>query len=75
VKILIIQGRIKEGLDHKENHSLPGMYIYFMVIIFIVLNLDIRLQIAGLMKEIRRQEMIIWPHKILNATNATTTDT
>jgi hypothetical protein len=46
-----------------------------MVIVFIVLTLDIRLQIAGLMKEIIRQEMLMWPHKILNVTNATTMDT
>jgi hypothetical protein len=35
-----------KGLHHKEDHSLPVMQIYFMVIVFIVLILDIRLQIA-----------------------------
>ena len=43
-----------------------------MVIVFIVLTLDIKLQIAGLMKEMFKQEMLIWSHRILNATNATT---
>jgi hypothetical protein len=73
--ILIIQGRIIEGLHHKEDHSLPGMYIYFMVIVFIVLTLDIRLQIVGIMKEIFKQENIVWPHMTLNVTSAITMDT
>ena len=34
-------------------HSLPGMKICFMVIVFIVLTLDIRLQIAGIIKVIQ----------------------
>ena len=44
-----------EGLHHKKDHSLPGMQIYFMVIVFIVLNLDIKLHIVGLMEEIFKQ--------------------
>jgi hypothetical protein len=71
----ISQGRNSEGLHHKEDHSLPGMKIYFMVIIFIVLTLDIRLQIAGLMKEMFKQENIMWPHMTLNVTSAITMDT
>jgi hypothetical protein len=40
-----------------------------MVIIFIVLTLDIRLQIAGLMKEMFKQEKLMWPHMTLNDTS------
>jgi hypothetical protein len=43
IMIMISQGKKSEGLHHKEYHSLPGMQIYFMVIVFIVLTLDIRL--------------------------------
>jgi hypothetical protein len=43
IMIMISQGKNLEGLHHKEDHSLPGMQIYFMVIVFIVLILDIRL--------------------------------
>jgi hypothetical protein len=46
IMIMISQIKNSKGLRHKEDHSLPGMKIYFMVIIFIVLNLDIRLQIC-----------------------------
>jgi hypothetical protein len=53
--IMISQGKNSEGLHHKEDHSLPGMQIYFMVIIFIVLTLDIRLQIVGIIKEMFKQ--------------------
>jgi hypothetical protein len=42
---------------------------------FIVLTLAIRLQIPGLMKEISKQEMIMWPQKISNVTNSTNMDT
>jgi hypothetical protein len=48
---MISQGRNSKGLHHKEYHSLPGMQIYFMVVVFIVLILDIRLQIARIIKE------------------------
>jgi len=47
---MINQGRNSEALHHKEYHSLPGMKISFMDIAFIVLILDIRLQIAGIIK-------------------------
>jgi hypothetical protein len=57
IMIMISQGKNSEGLRHKEDHSLPGIQIYFMVIVFIVLALDIRLQIAGIIKEIFKQEM------------------
>ena len=50
IMIMISQGRNSEGLHHKEYHSLPGMQISFMFIVFIVLILDIRLQIAGIIK-------------------------
>jgi hypothetical protein len=55
IMIIISQGRNLEGLHHNEDHSLPGMQISFMVIIFIVLILDIRLQIAGIIKEMFKQ--------------------
>jgi hypothetical protein len=50
ITIMISQGKNSEGLHHKEDHSLPGMQISFMVIVFIVLILDIRCQIAGIIK-------------------------
>jgi hypothetical protein len=50
IMIIISQGKNSEGLHHKEYNSLPGMQIYFMVIVFIVLALDIRLQIAAIIK-------------------------
>jgi hypothetical protein len=51
--IMIMTSQVKnsEGLHHKEDHSLPGVQISLMVIVFIVLILDIRLQIAGIIKE------------------------
>jgi hypothetical protein len=50
IMIMISQGRNLEGPHHKEDHSLPCMQISFMVVVFIVLTLDIRLQIAGIIK-------------------------
>jgi hypothetical protein len=50
IMIMISQGKNSKGLCHKEYHSLPGMQIYFMVIVFIVLTLDISLLIAGIIK-------------------------
>jgi hypothetical protein len=49
--MIMISQRKNLGLHHKEDHSLLGMKIYFMVIVFIVLTLDIRLQITGIIKE------------------------
>ena len=72
---MISQGRNLEGLHHKEDHSLLGMQIYFRVIVFIVLILDIRLQIAGIIKEMFKQEMPMWPHITLNVTYVITMDT
>jgi hypothetical protein len=73
--MMISQGRNSEGLHHKEDHSLPGMKISFMVIVFIVLILDIRLHIAGIIKEMFKQEVHMWPHVTLNVTNVITMDT
>jgi hypothetical protein len=73
--IMISQGRNSEGLHHKEDHSLQGMQISFMVIVCIVLTLDIRLQIVGIIKEMFKQEMPMWPHITLNVTNVLTMDT
>jgi hypothetical protein len=73
--IMISQGRNSKGLHHKEHHSLQGMQIYFMVIVLIVLILDIRLQIVGIIKEMFKQKMTMWPHVTLNVTNVITTDT
>jgi hypothetical protein len=72
--IMISQGRNSEGLHHKEDHSLPDMQISFMVIVFIVLILDIRLQIAGIIKEMFKKEVHMWPHVTLNVTNVITMD-
>jgi hypothetical protein len=75
IMIMIIQGRNSEGLHHKEDHSLSGMKISFMVIVFIVLPLDIRLYIAGIIKEMFKQEVHMWPYVTLNITNVITMDT
>jgi hypothetical protein len=75
IMIMISQDKNSEGLRHKEDHSLPGMQIYFMVIVFIVLTLDIRLQIAGIIKEIFNQEVPMCPHVTLSVTNVITMDT
>jgi hypothetical protein len=72
--IMISQGRNSEGLHHKEDHSLSGMQISFMVIVFIVPILDIRLKIAGIIKMFKK-EMPMWPHVTLNVTNVITMDT
>jgi hypothetical protein len=73
--IMIRQGRNSEGLHHKEDHSLPGMQIFFMVLVCIVLILDIRLQIEGIIKEMFKQEIPMWPHVTLSVTNVITMDT
>ena len=44
IMIMISQDKYSEGVHHKEDHSLPSMQIYFMVIVFIVLTLYIRSQ-------------------------------
>jgi hypothetical protein len=75
IMIMISQGRNLDGLHHKEDHSLPSMQIPFMVIVFIVLILDIRLQIARIIKEMFNQEVHMWPHATLNVTNVITMDT
>jgi chromosome segregation ATPase len=75
IMIMISQRKNSEGLRHKEDHSLPGMKIYFMVIIFIVLTLDIRLQIAGIIKEMFKQTVPMWLHITLSVTNVITMDT
>jgi hypothetical protein len=46
-----------------------------MIIVFIVLTLDIMLHIAGIIKEMFKQEMPMWPHVTLNVTNVITMDT
>ena len=75
IMIMISHGRNSKGLHHKEDHSLPGMKLYFMVIVFIVLTLDIRLQIVGIIKEMFKQEVHMWPHATFNVTNVITMDT
>jgi hypothetical protein len=75
IMIMISQGKNSEGLRHKEDHSLPGRKIYFMVIVFIVLPLGIRLQISGIIKEMFKQEVPIWSHVTLSVTNVINMDT
>jgi hypothetical protein len=75
IMIMTSQRKNSEGLRHKEDHSLPGMKIYFMVIVFIVLTLDIRLQIAGIIKEMFKQTVPMWSHVTLSVTNVITMDT
>jgi hypothetical protein len=50
------------------------MQIYFMVIVFIILIFDIRLKIAGIIKEMFKQEMPMWPHMTLDVKNVITMD-
>jgi hypothetical protein len=73
--IMISQGKNSEVLRHKEDHSLPGMKISFMNIVFIVLTLDIRLHIARIIKQMFKQEMPMWPNVTLNVTNVITMNT
>jgi hypothetical protein len=73
--IMISQGRNSKGLHHKEDRSLPGMQISFMVIIFIVLMLYIRLHIEGIIKEMFNKEVPMWSHVTLSVTNVITMDT
>jgi hypothetical protein len=75
IMIMISQGRNSEGLHHKEDHSLPGMKISFMVIVFIVLILDIRLHITRIIKEMFKKEVPMWLHVTLSVTNLITMDT
>jgi hypothetical protein len=51
------------------------MKIYFMVIVFIVITLDIRLHIAGIIKEMFKHTMPMWSHITLSVTNVITMDT
>jgi hypothetical protein len=46
-----------------------------MVIVFIVLTLDIRLQIAGIINEMFKQTVPMWSHVTLSVTNVITMDT
>jgi hypothetical protein len=41
--IIISQGMNSQGLHHKEDHSLPGIKFYFMVIVLVAITLDINL--------------------------------
>jgi hypothetical protein len=75
IMIMISQGKNSEGLRHKEDHSLPGMKIYFMVIVFIVITLDIRLQIAGIIKEMFKKTVPMWLHVTSSVTIVITMDT
>jgi hypothetical protein len=50
-----------EGLHHKEDHWLPGINASFSVIVVLVINLDIKLQIAECMKEMFKKEILCAP--------------
>jgi hypothetical protein len=45
---MVIQGMNSEGIHQKEDHSVPCMYIFFMVIVLIILALDIKFRLQGL---------------------------
>jgi hypothetical protein len=45
-----------DGLHHKEGHLLPGIKIYFLVIVILAKILDIRQLIAESMKGTNTQE-------------------
>jgi hypothetical protein len=42
-KITIDEGMNSEGLHQKEDNFLPGIKVYFLVIILLIINLDIKL--------------------------------
>jgi hypothetical protein len=54
-KIMINQGMNSEGLHDKEEHSVAGMKVSFMVIVLLALALDLKLQIVDLMEEMVKQ--------------------
>ena len=53
----------------------PRYENFFSIHCFIILILDIRLQIARIEKEMFKQEIHMWPHITLNVTNFITMDT
>jgi hypothetical protein len=53
----------------------PRYEIFFMVIVFIVIILDIRFHIVGIITKMFKQEVHMWPHITLNVTNVITMDT
>jgi len=63
------------GRNAPQKTSFTPKYVnLFMVIIFIVLTLDVMLYIAGLVKEMFKQEKLMWDHMTLNVTSAITMD-
>ena len=72
---MIGQGMNSKGLHHKEDHSLTGIKIYFMVIVLLVITFDIMLDIVELMEEMVKWEMCMWLHTILSVTNEKIMDT
>jgi hypothetical protein len=42
-KIVISRGMYLEVLHHKEDHLIPGIKVYFLVIVLLVITLDIKL--------------------------------
>jgi hypothetical protein len=59
----------------KRRSFTPRYANFFDGHFFIVLILDIRLQIAGIIKEMFKKEMPMWPHITLNAKNFITMET
>ena len=43
IMIMISQDMNSEGLQHKEDHSLMSIKVYFMVIVLFLITLDIKL--------------------------------
>jgi hypothetical protein len=73
--IMINQVKNLEGLRHKEERSLPGMQIYFVEIVFIVISLDTRFQNVGIIKEMFKKEVPMWSYVTLSVKNVITMDT
>jgi hypothetical protein len=44
-----------EGLHHKEDHWFPGIKVFFLVIVLLVITLDIKLYISDHMEESFKQ--------------------
>jgi chromosome segregation ATPase len=70
------QSRNKFRRNMPQRRSFTPSYVnFFYGHIFIIIILDIRLHIAGIIKEMFQQKMPMWPHVTLNVTNFINMDT
>ena len=62
--IMFSQGKHLEGLHHKEDHSLPRMQIYFMVIFFYCTNFGHKVADCRDYKNVQARNAYVAPHNI-----------